>query len=112
MNRVVAILFAITCFSTSWISGSLLSVGMWFWVILVSGIVVAISQFFQTTQELGSIVAALISVISIFAVLSGLLAATVGGSFKSDDDGLLLLFSFFLTAVFGFTLVRINRKVK
>ncbi len=90
----------------------MLGVGMWFWIIIASGIFVAISQFFSKTQGFGAIVAALIGVISIVAVLLGLLAATVGGSFNSDDDGLLLLLSFFLIAVLGFTLAKINKKAK
>ena len=60
-------------------------------------------------QRVGAIFAALFGTISIAAVLLGLAAATRGGSLKLDDDGLLLLLSFLLTAVFGFTLAKITR---
>ena len=60
-------------------------------------------------QRVGAIFAALFSIISIAAVLLGLAAATRGGSLKLDDDGLLLLLSFLLIAVLGFTLAKITR---
>ena len=109
MNRIVGLLYAISCFATSWISGSMLGVGMWFWIIIGSGVFVAFSQFFPIIRDFGAIVALLIGIISIIAVLLGLAAATIGGSFKLDNDELLLLLSFFLVAVFGFTLVKINK---
>lgn len=112
MNKVVAILYAVSCFATSWISGSILGVGMWFWIIIASGVFVAITQFFPKIRGLGAAMAGLIGIISVGAVLLVLLAATIGGSFKLDDDELLLLLSLFFIAVFGFTLVRINRYSK
>ena len=51
-------------------------------------------------------------IISIIAVLLGLLAATTGGSFDSDDDGFLLLLSFCFIAMFGFALVIFNKSLK
>ena len=112
MNKPIAILYAISCFSTSWISGKLLGVGMWFWIIGASGVVVAISQYFSTTRVLGSIVAGFLGIVSVGAISLGLTAATTGGSFKLADTELLLLLSFFFIAVFGFTLVRINKNLK
>ena len=83
---------------------------MWFWIIIVTGAFVAASQFHQSLISFGSIAAGLLGVISILAVLLGLLAATIGGSFKLDGRESLLLFSFFLITVFGFILIRVNRR--
>ena len=109
MNKVVGILYAISCFVTSWTSGGMLGVGMWFWIIIASGVFVAFSQYFPMIRGLGTVLAGLIGIVSIVAVLLGLMVATVGGSFKLDGDEVLLLLSFFFIAVFGFTLVRINK---
>ncbi len=84
--------------------------GMWFWIIIVVGFVVAVSQFITKFQYFGGVIACLLSIISICAVLFGLVAATIGGSFKLNDNESLLLFLFFMIAVFGFTLGRINKK--
>ena len=112
MNKVIAILFAISCIATSVVSGNLLGIGMWFWIIIATGSFVAISQFLPKIRGLGAAVAGLLGVISIGAVFLGLVAATIGGSFKLDDNQSLLLFLFFLIAVFGFTLISINKKLK
>ncbi len=112
MNKVVAIFFAISCFATSVTSGNILGVGMWFWIIIATGIFVAVSQFLPALRGLGSVAALLLAVISVCAVILTLLAATIGGSFKLDDRETLLVFSFFMIAVFGFLLVRINKKLK
>ena len=82
---------------------------MWFWIIIATGAFVATSQFHESLISLGSVAAGLLGIISIIAVLFGLIAATIGGSFKLDGRESLLLFSFFLIAVFGFTLIRINK---
>ncbi len=111
MNKFVAILYAISCFTTAWISGNLLGVGMWFYIIMASGVLVACSQFFPKIRGLGTFLAALTGTISVIAVFLGLMAASIGGSFDSEDPGMLLLLSFFFIAVFGFTLVRINNKL-
>ncbi|WP_086929442.1 hypothetical protein [Agarilytica rhodophyticola] len=49
-------------------------------------------------------IAVCISIISILAVLLGLIAATIGGSFKLQDKEVLLPLSFFLIAIFGLIL--------
>lgn len=110
MNRFVAILFALSCVATSFVSGNLLGVGMWFWVILATGFLVAASQFHPSTQSIGAALAGLLGVVSVLAVVLGLVAATIGGSFKLEDNETLLLLCFFLIAVFGFALVRMNKK--
>jgi hypothetical protein len=110
MNKLVAILFAFSCFLTAFTSGRMLGVGMWFWIIIATGVFVAVSQFLPVFQNVGAFAAGLLGVISVLAVLLSLLAATIGGSFKLNRDESLLIFSFFLIAVFGFVLVRINKK--
>ena len=90
----------------------MLGVGMWFWVIMGAGIFVAISQFTPMLQGFGTLVAGLLGIISVLAIFLTLLAATIGGSFKLEDNELLLLLSFFFVAVFGFSLVGINRRMR
>lgn len=110
MNKIVAILFAIACFATSAVSGSILGVGMWFWIIIATGVFVAVSQFVPMLRGLGSVAALLLGVISVCAVGLTLLVATTGGSFKLDNKEALLVFTFFMIAVLGFSLVGINKR--
>jgi len=84
--------------------------GLWFWVIIITGLTVAASQFIPILQSLGTVLAALLGTVSSCAVLLGLVAATIGGSFRLNDNETLLLFLFFMIAVSGFTLVVINNK--
>ncbi len=109
MNKLVAILFALACFTTSFASGNILGVGMWFWIIIATGGFVAMSQFIPGLEKPGSVLALLLSMISIFAILFGFLAATIGGSFELDSREALLFASFFLVAIFGIALNRTNR---
>lgn len=104
MNKLIAILFALTCFSTSALSSSMMGAGMWFWIIIGIGIFVAISQFYPMLRGAGAGLAMLLAGISTLAILLGLLAATVGGSFKMDGSSAGLLFLFFIIAVLGLTL--------
>ncbi len=62
-------------------SNSLLGAGMWFWIILVSGLFVAVSAYIPELEMLGAFVARLLALGSIGAVLLGLVAVTAGGSF-------------------------------
>ena len=109
MHKLVAILFAIACFVTSYASANLLGTGMWFWIINTTGVIVAISQFLPTLRGFGSLAALLLAILSVGAVVLTLLAATIGGSFKLDNREVLLVFGFFMIAVSGFLLARINR---
>jgi hypothetical protein len=109
MNRIVAILFALSCFVTSFTSGGMLGVGMWFWIIIATGAFVAVSQFLPTLQRLGGMIAGLAGMLAVIALLLTLAAATIGGSFKLNNSESLLLFGFFLVAVFGVTLSRLNK---
>lgn len=110
MNKVIGILFAIRCFATSALSQSMMGAGMWFLVIIATGCLVAVSQFFPRLKGPGSGLALLLGLISLCAILLGLLAATIGGSFNMDDSSALLLFLFFLIAVFGIILASMFKK--
>jgi len=110
MNKIVGILFAIACIATSAVSGSILGVGMWFWIIIAAGVFVAVSQFIPMLRGLGSVAALLLGVISVCGVMLTLLAATTGGSFKIDNNEALLVFTFFMIAVLGFSLVGISKR--
>tara|TARA_B110000858_G_scaffold198436_1_gene264957 strand:- start:2909 stop:3271 length:363 start_codon:yes stop_codon:yes gene_type:complete len=110
MNKFVGILFAITCFATSALSSSIMGAGLWFWVIIASGLIVAVCQWFPMLQSLAAGVALLLSTLSILAVLLGLLASTIGGSFNIDGSSALLLFLFFVIAVLGFVISSLYRR--
>ena len=110
MNKLIGVLFAITCFATSALSNSIMGAGIWFWVIIASGLLVAVCQWFPMLQSLAAGVALLLSTLSVLAVLLGLLASTIGGSFNIDDSSALLLFLFFVIAVLGFVVSSIYRR--
>lgn len=110
MNRFVAVLFALACFATSAQSNSIMGAGTWFWLIIAIGAFVVLSQFVPKLAGAGAGIALLLAIISICAVLLGLVAATIGGSFRLENAEALLLFLFVLIAVFGFTLAILHKK--
>jgi hypothetical protein len=110
MNIVFAVVFAITCFATATVSNSIMGAGIWFWVIIATGAFVGVSQFIPSLQGAGAGLAGLLAILSICAVLLGLLAATVGGSFRLNESEALLLFLFFIIAVLGLTLASMHKK--
>ncbi|HAJ76008.1 MAG TPA: hypothetical protein DCM64_06090 [Gammaproteobacteria bacterium] len=112
MNKIIAVLFAISCFATSAVSNSILGVGMWFWIIIATGVFVTASQFLPALRELGGIVALILSIISVCAVVLTLLASTIGGSSGLGNSEALLVFTFTMIAVFGFSLARISNKIR
>ena len=110
MNKIIAVLFAGSCYACAAVSQSIMGVGQWFWVIIVLGSLVLISQFVAKLKALGAVSATLLAIIAICAVVLGLVAATIGGSFRIDDKSALLLFLFFMIALLGFTLAYLHRK--
>lgn len=110
MNKFIGSLFAITCFATSALSSSMMGAGFWFWVIIASGFIVALCQFFPKFRSVGSGVALLLSILSILAVLLGLVASTIGGSFKIDNSTAFLLFLFFVISVLGFVIISLEKR--
>ena len=109
MQKVISILFFLSCFATSWVSSSMLGVGMWFWIIIASGIFVGVSSFIPLIETLGAAVASLLATISVLAVLLGLLASTIGDSSDFGDGTGLLLFLFAMIAVMALFLVLCKR---
>ena len=61
-------------------------------------------------RDLGAVAATILGTVSVCAVVLTLLAATIGGSFELGGSEALLVFSFTMIAVFGFSLARINKK--
>jgi len=117
MSKLFSLLFALACLSTSIVSASIVGAGLWFWVIIFVGVFVAISQCMSNAPLMlkgaGAGLALLLSFISIAAILLGLLAGAIGGAFSLDASEALLLFLFFLIAVFGFIVaIRHKRKIK
>jgi hypothetical protein len=110
MNKVIALFFALACLLTATVSSRLLGVGMWFWIIIACGVFVPVSQFIPVLANLGKAAAAMLATISVLAVILTLLAANIGGSFQLDGGTFLLVFGFFLIAVFGFTLKRLHSR--
>lgn len=104
MDKFFAYFFAFSCFGTAAISQSIMGAGMWFWLIISAGFFVIISQYYQALKMPGAGIALLASLLSIAAITLGLLAATIGGSFRLETQEALLLFLFFLMAISGFTL--------
>lgn len=104
MHKTLGVLFAITCFATAGVSASLMGAGMWFWIIIASGTFVAVSQFYPVIRGAGSGLAVLLGIVSICAVALGLLASTIGGSFRLDDQLAILLLLFFVIFILGLVL--------
>ena len=105
MEKIISILFMLFCFATALISNSLLGAGMWFWIILLSGLFVGVSAYIPDLAMMGAFIAGLLALVSIGAVLLGLVAATIGGSFRLEGDEAMLLASFFCIALSGLILV-------
>lgn len=110
MDKFISVLFALSCFSTAAVSNEMMGAGLWFWVIVISGVVVSVSHFIPMFKAAGAGIALLLSFLSIIAVALGLIASTIGGSFRVGNDLALLLFLFFMIAVFGFTLGVMHKK--
>ena len=104
MNKIIALVFAFFCFATALLSNSIMGAGVWFWVIVIIGMLVPITQYSIKFQALGVILAILLSVLSLCVVLLGLLAATIGGSFRLSDNTAQLLFLFSMITVSGIIL--------
>jgi len=110
MNKLIGLIFAAVCISTSALSNSIMGAGMWFWVIIIVGVFAAISQYYPMLRGVGSGFAVLLSVVSICAVVLGLVASTIGGSFKIENSLALLLFLFFIIFILGILLGYMYKK--
>lgn len=108
--KLVSFCMAISCFITAFLSFQLFGEGMWFWVIIGVGLTTLIALFNDKVQPVAVVFSGLLALVSVGAVLLGLVAATIGGSFKMDSASAFLLFFFGLIAVFGSTMVYLNKK--
>ncbi len=101
LTRIALVVFVLSCFITPVLSYYVVGPGMWGKIIVLSGIFVGISQDYPAVKVAGKLVALLLGIVSLFAVLFGLVAATIGGSFKLNANEALLLFMFFMIASSG-----------
>ncbi|WP_286266851.1 hypothetical protein [Thalassotalea atypica] len=108
--KITSIVFSLLCLATALVSNTIMGAGMWFWVIVIIGIIVFISAFITKLNIVGVILAGLLSIVSVCAVLLGLLAATIGGSFKLGHLEGLLLVLFALVAITGAIIITLNKK--
>jgi hypothetical protein len=105
VEKIISILFTLFCIATALISNSLLGAGMLFWIILSCGLFVGVSAYIPGLAMMGAFIAGLLALVSIGAVLLGLIAATIGGSFRLEGNEAMLLASFFCIALSGLILV-------
>ena len=112
MNKLMALLFAIACLLTATVSSRLLGMGMWYYIILISGSLVFSFQFIENLIPIARVIAILMVIISVGAVVLTLLASTIGGSSNMDEGATLLTFGFVGIAIFGFVVARITKPQK
>lgn len=105
-GAVSSILFALTGIAVAVLSGTMMGPGFWSMAIIGVSVLVALSPYIPALLQLAAGLAVFSAVLSFLAVALGLLAATTGGSFRLPADQGLLLFSFFLLAVFGLIFAR------
>ena len=110
MAKLLSVLFAMCCLGVAFLSNNILGPGFWFWAISCAGLIVGVTAFIPTLAILGVVIAGLMSSIAVLAILLGLLAATVGGSFRLPEEQVILLALFGLAAFLGFILVIIQTK--
>lgn len=101
--------FALGCAAITWQSAAILGTGFWGWLILGVGVIVGVSPYFRYLRELGRVMALLMSGVAFLAILLGLLAATVGGSFNLPANQAALLFSFGTVGILGFVVSKTLR---
>lgn len=103
---ISASIFAAACLAAAFLSGNILGVGMWAWLMLGAGIFVGLSVHFPVLAATGRAVGLLAGVLGFIAVALGLLAATIGGGFKLPADQASLLALIFVIAASGIALSR------
>lgn len=99
-------LFAIACVAAAALSAQILGPGMWGAIFLGAGVIVAISPYFPAMRGPGRVVAVFAGVLAFLAAALGLLAATIGGSFRLPADQAFLLLAFGFIGVFGIAAFR------
>ncbi|WP_421863549.1 hypothetical protein [Motiliproteus sp.] len=110
MKTISSLLFSLACFATATLSAQMMGAGLWFWIIITAGLVVGASLFSSPLTKPAVALAGCLSVISVGAILLGLVAATIGGSFNMDGDSALLLSLFAVIAISGAGRVLIHKR--
>ncbi len=105
-GSISAFLLAVTGVAVFAVSRDIMGTGFWGAAILGFSALVAASPYVPVLLLVARPIAALASILSILAVLLGLLAATTGGSFRLPSDQSLLLALLFFLAVFGLIFAR------
>jgi len=100
-GAISTIFFGLACIVTAGLSAQILGLGMWSAIFLVAGIIVAISPYFDPIRELTRVIGLVAAILAFLAVALGLLAATIGGSFRLPADQALLLAAIGFIGVFG-----------
>ena len=102
-GAITSALFALTALGVTLVSGSMMELGFWSMAIIGVAVIVAASPYLPVLMPIAKGLAVLAGVLSVLAVVFGLLAATTGGSFRLPSDQGLLLFLLFIFGALGFT---------
>ena len=94
-------LLAVSCFTASVASINALGPSAWAYGLLPFGVGFAVAPYFEQLRYPARLLAMFAGVISIFAGIFILLAATTGGSFRITGDQVALLAAIFAIGVFG-----------
>ena len=108
VNSFIAIFFMFACCGTALVSGTIWGPGPWGTMFALSGLFVFVSRAYTVLDLFARGVAGLTALISILSLLLGLVASTIGGSFRVDQPTLLLFIGLFFMFLFGliFALIR------
>ena len=101
-NMFSSLIFSSACFCMALISADLLGPGMWGYLFIGGGLFVGVSAFVPALDVAARTTAVLAALLAVAAVLLGLLAATIGGSFQLRGSEAWLLASFAVIAIAGF----------
>jgi len=107
INRIIALLLAITCIAIAMLSSELVGPGMWGMIILVSGLFIGISPYFRATILPGRAISILLCIICIGAFVLGMVAGTIGSGLDQEEK--LFLFLFLIAGILSGVVAAIQR---
>ena len=105
-GSISSTLFALACLAAAGLSAQILGAGIWGTAFVVFGGLVASGPYFRAMREPARAIALLAAIVAFLAVALGLLAATIGGTFRLPNDQALLLTAIGLIGVFGIAAFR------
>ena len=108
-GSISSAIFGLACVATMWQSAQILGTGLWGWAFLAVGCFVAVGPYVAALRGPARAVALVFGILAFLAVALGLLAATIGGSFRLPDDQALLLVTFCVVGVFGIVVFKVLR---